>query len=123
MNRASKFSSVFFFLILVLTSISQTQAQSTYELGPYLAIGAGETATEARTNAYIEAWDIIDSMAAILPAGHDVIDFVVDSGELIGDTYFLEFFVIVEYDSSGRRGNGGGGEEQGETTPGTSLVQ
>ena len=108
MLPATKLLPVFFFLALAFAHVGQAQAQATYELGPFLALGDGETPAEAEANAYGDAWDIVAGIAAILPEGHEIIDFVVENGELIGTTYWLEFHIVVEYDP-----NGGGGEEVG----------
>jgi hypothetical protein len=108
MLRATKILSVCIFLALAFANVGQAQAQATYELGPFLAIGDGETPTEAEANAYGDAWDIVAAIAAVLPEGHEIIDFVVESEALFGTTFFLEFHLVVEYDS-----NGGGGEEVG----------
>ena len=110
MLRATKLFSVVFFLMLSMASVSQAQAQSTYELGPFLAIGFGETASQAQADAYAEAWDMVDSIAAILPQGHEIIDFVVESQEQLGNSCMLEFHIVVGYDGlPGVVGPGPGG--------------
>lgn len=97
MLRATKILSVCIFLALAFANVGQAQAQSTYELGPIMVIGDGETAEEAEANAYGEAWDMVESIAAFLPEGHEIVDFVVESEELIGTTFILEFSLVVEY--------------------------
>ena len=109
MLRSTKFMFVCLFLTFAFVNVGQAQAQSTYELGPFMAIGSGETASEAEANAYGEAWDIVAAMAEVIPEGHEIIDFVVESGQLVGDTYFLEFHLVVEYDPNPPGGGGGTG--------------
>ncbi len=107
MVRATQLLSICVFLMLALVNANQAQAQSTYQLGPFVAIGFGETASLAESDAYGEAWKMLESIQAELPGGHEIIDLVVESGELVGDSYFLEFHVVIQSVLIPKLGGGG----------------
>jgi hypothetical protein len=98
MLRAIRIVSVCFLITLGLAGISQAQAQSTYELGPYVAFGIGESESEAEGKAYIEVWEIVDSVEEYLPEGHEVVGLLIGGEDWIGDTYSIEFYIVVQYD-------------------------
>ena len=94
---ATRLLSVCFFLALAFANVGQAQAQATYELGPFLVIGDGVTSVQAEENAYGEAWDMVETIANALPEGHEIVDFVVESEELLGTVFILEFSLVIEY--------------------------
>jgi hypothetical protein len=110
MRRATKILSACFFLTMAFVGSDQAQAQSTYELGPFVAIGVGRTSSMAEANAWSEAWDIVAVMAEVIPDGHEIIDFVVERAELVtSNTYILEFHLVIEFDPNPPGGGGQGG--------------
>lgn len=83
---------------------SPTFAQSaTYELGPFMAIGFGQTQIQAEKNAWDEAWVIADAIESVIPTGHGIVDFAGIQGRHTDEnTFLLEFYLVVAiyYDSS-----------------------
>jgi len=107
MLRATKAFSSFVFAALILLGAGQAQAD-TYELGPFSVTGLGATENMAEADAYGEAWDLVTDIIDGLPEGHVLIDFVVESGELVTPgAYVLEFHVVIHYNPFQEGGGGG----------------
>lgn len=68
----------------------------TYELGPFHVDGMGQTAEQAKANAYGELYDMLLEIENQIPNGHVLLDFVIeDQGWTSVNDYYIDFHVIV----------------------------
>lgn len=95
MTNLRRVLSVGCFAVLLLTCVSHAHAQSTYELGPFIATGEGETVSQSMSSAFDDVSDIKASIRKTLPDGHMIVDSVIHYEEQLGDTYIIEFSVTV----------------------------
>ena len=103
MLRARRVFSAFLFATLVFSGATLVQAE-TYEVGPFTVFGVGDTMPEAEDDAFDEALDLVAAIEASLPAGHEIIDFVIEFEgpvTLFPPTYELKFHLVIEHELPG----------------------
>lgn len=108
MIRTTKVFSVCLFLLALFSNGNYLCGQSTYEIGPFVAIGFGQTEETAEESAWEEVWDIVAVMATVIPQGHKIVDIAVEyQGPATINTYMLEFHLVVAFQSSPSGGGPG----------------
>ena len=97
MLRSLKISLVCLSLLLMSAHCRTALADMvTYELGPFVVEGKGNTYDQAEANAFSAMWAMVDEIESELPEGHVLLDVVVeDQGQMAKFEYFIKFHVVV----------------------------